>query len=318
MPLQSICFSLVLPVVALLAALAPSARAEEKPLRIGAWNLELLGSRTEPERTEADLDALATKIRDLDVSILAVSEVNGLRSLRDLARRIGLEWDGVLGRSGYLGGKPPKQIGVGFLWDTRQVELVSATDWKSLPRRRDGLHIFHRVPVSACFRAVGGGPDFRLVAVHLKAGFEPSDSKKRSIELAEIKKRLDALTSTPGEDADIAVLGDFNHGPSAPEGTSLSDRSFAAYLTPARPTTSIIHFEDQIDHIVPLAGFQEILKDTFRVLDSEGKTDKVGWRNRYSDHYPVIVELEPRPDDDPDANFSSPEAPLRPLSQFRD
>ncbi len=302
----------------LLCALPSTAKPADAPLRIGAWNLEHLGSRNEPKRTDADLDALAAKIRDLNVSVLAVSEVNGWRTLRDLARRIGPEWDGVLGRSGYLGGKPPKQIGIGFLWDTRRVELLEASDWRALPRRRDGLPVFHRIPVTACFRAVGGGPDFRLVAVHLKAGFEPADTQKRTIELSEIKKRIDALLATPGEDTDIAVLGDFNHGPVSPEHAILTKENFATYLASDPPEPSIIHFDDQIDHIVPLNGFSEIRKTTFDVVDDKGKLDKTAWRNRYSDHYPVVVELDLGPDDDPEATFSSGESPLRPLSQFRD
>ncbi len=302
----------------LLCALSSTAKAADTPLRIGAWNLEHLGSRTEPKRTNEDLDALAAKIRDLGVSVLAVSEVNGWRTLRDLARRIGPEWDGVLGRSGYLGGKPPKQIGIGFLWDTRRVELLEASDWKALPRRRDGLPVFHRVPVTACFRAVGGGPDFRLVAVHLKAGFEPADTQKRSVELSEIKKRIDTLLATPGEDADIAVLGDFNHCPASPELAILTRKNFASYLASDPPEPSIIHFDQQIDHIVPLSGFREIRKATFEVVDDEGNRDKTAWRTRYSDHYPVVVELDPGPDDDPEATFSPSEAPLRPLSKFRD
>ena len=318
MTISRTCFGLALKVAILLWIPVQSARTEALPVRIGAWNLEHLGSRTEPQRTNADLNALASKIRELGVSVLAVSEVNGWRALRDLAQRIGPSWDGVLGRSGYIGGKPPKQLGVGFLWDTNRLELVSATDWKSLPRRRDGLHIFHRVPVSACFRAVDGGPDFRLVAVHLKAGFEPSDRTKRLIELAEIKRRLEELKQTPGEDTDIAVVGDFNHGHSSPEHSTLSKSGFATYLSPPQPTSSIIHFDEQIDHIVPLAGFEEIRQNTFRIPGQDTPHDKTAWRAAYSDHYHIAVELSPTPDDDPESTFSTPEASLNPVSQFYD
>ena len=69
---------------------------------------------------------------------------------------------------------------------------------------------------------------------------------------------------------------------------------------------------------MPLSGFHEIRKATFDVIDKEGKSDKTAWRTRYSDHYPVVVDLDPGPDDDPEATFSLGEAPLRPLSKFRD
>lgn len=302
----------------LVCLLAFSGLAATAPLRIGAWNLEHLGSRTDPERTEEDLEALATKIRNLGVSILAVSEINGWRTLRDLSRRIGPQWDGVLGRSGFIGGNPPKQIGVGFLWDKSRVKLIHAEEWVDMPRRLEGLPVFHRLPVSASFRVVGGGPDFRLVAVHLKAGFEAPDMKKRTLELGEIKNRVDALISNRREDLDIAVLGDFNHGARAPELSVLAGNDYATYLMPKTPASTIIHFNQQIDHIVPLTSFNEIKPQTFQVIKGNGTHTKKTWRNRYSDHYPVIVELHAGPDDDPHARFSKTGKQLRPLSQFRE
>lgn len=302
----------------LVCLLAFSSIAATAPLRISAWNLEHLGSRTDPERTDEDLEALVIKIRSLGVSILAVSEINGWRTLRDLTRRLGPEWDGVLGRSGFIGGNPPKQIGVGFLWDKSRVKLIHAEEWVDMPRRLEGLPVFHRLPVSASFRSVGGGPDFRLVAVHLKAGFNATDIKKRFLELGEIKNRIDALISRRREDLDIAVLGDFNHGARSPENTVFSGNGYSTYLVPKTHTSTIIHFNEQIDHIVPLSSFNEIKPQTFQVIKGDGKYSKKTWRNRYSDHYPVIVELHSGPDDDPHARFSKTGKQLRPLSQFRE
>jgi hypothetical protein len=50
-----------------------------QPLRIGAWNLEHFGRRSDPPRTDEDVQAIADYIRELDVQVLAVSEINGAK-----------------------------------------------------------------------------------------------------------------------------------------------------------------------------------------------------------------------------------------------
>jgi endonuclease/exonuclease/phosphatase family metal-dependent hydrolase len=155
--------------------------------------------------------------------------------------------------------------------------------------------------VVASFRDRAGGPDFRVVSVHFKAGRTPEDFDRRTAEGKSLRGYLEELVTDDNEDNDIVVLGDFNHDPSAGEADAWKDGGFAKFLTGRG--RSIIHFDRQIDHAVPLGTFEEIREGSFTVHNREGLRDAKKWRNTYSDHFPVTVELEAVPDDDADAKI---------------
>jgi len=292
-----------------LASSAP--RGVASKIRIGAWNLEFFGSRTDPPRTKEDEAAVADFIRKLDLQALAVCEVNGERPLRELCRNLGGSWKFVIGSSGDLGmvGGPGGRIAPGILWDDSRLELISAGELVELKRKGGG--IFHRIPVTAAFRDRSGGPDFRMIAVHLKAGRESADFTKREAEATALRKYVAKLTANPDEDRDIVVLGDFNHDPNSQEAKILQQDRFANYLTEQGGGRSIIHFNRQIDQIVPFSGFSEIIPRSFDIHNEQGMRDPKAWRTRYSDHFPVTAELQAVPDDDPKATFSRAERSLR-------
>ena len=279
-----------------------------QPLRIGAWNLEHFGRRNDPPRKDEDVQAVADYIRELDVQVLAVSEINGAKPLQDLVRRIGPDWKFVVGTSGSLG--PDGQIAPGVLWDDSKVELITAGELSELQTRLSEGLVFHRIPVTACFRCRAGGPDFRVISVHLKAGRSPEDFQRREGELKALRDYLGKLVADPDEDNDIVVLGDFNHSHTAPKAEILTNGAFANFLADRQASQSIIHFDRQIDHIVPLGSFEEIDTRSFRV-HNEGLRNKEAWRNRYSDHFPVTATLEAIQDDDPQSKFTPPPARLR-------
>ncbi len=279
------------------AATAAVARPGLAPLRIGAWNLEFFGNREDPPRTEEDVQAIADYIKGLDVQALAVCEINGEKPLKDLCRSMGPDWKYVIGTSGRLGEKG--QIAPGFLWDDSRLEMTGAGELQEL---KEG-QLFHRVPVMAGFKCRAGGPDFRMVAVHLKAGRAAEDFQRREGELTALRTYLEDLVSKPDEDNDIVVAGDFNHDNSAAEADILSDGAFATFLTRSNAGRSIIHFDRQIDHVVPLGTFEEIETRSYRIHNKEGMRDPEAWRRTYSDHFPVTAELAAVPDDDPQASL---------------
>ncbi len=276
------------------ASQAAVARPGLKPLRLGAWNLEHFGNRNDPPRTDEDVQAIADYIRDLDVQVLAVSEINGEKPLGELVKRIGPEWKFVLGTSGHVGQEG--QVAPGILWDNSRVEMLGAGELSELSERGSAGLVFHRAPVVAAFRDRAGGPDFRVVSVHLKAGRTPADFDRRTAEGKSLRAYLEKLASDESQDDDIVVLGDFNHDPSAGEADAWTDGGFARFLTGRG--RSIIHFDRQIDHAVPLGTFEEIRVGSFEIHNRDGLRDAKKWRNTYSDHFPVTVELEPAPDDD--------------------
>jgi endonuclease/exonuclease/phosphatase family metal-dependent hydrolase len=290
----------------LLAALLPA--QEERAFRVGTWNLEFLGAdgnfrNNLPLRTPADHAAIGRKIRELGVAVLAVQEINDEASLRAVAAGAGPTWDLVLGTTGlWDDGKTAQRIG--FLYDRAQVDLLHAEELLELPREFEGQKIFHRVPVTACFRHLPTGCDFRLVTVHLKAGPKPADAHKRRGEALALSAWLDALQQRPGEDPDILLLGDFN-STYATEPQQLFERAgLRRYLPQPVASPTIQHFPEPIDQIVVGRGFAEVRPSTYAVDSDHDGMAPQAWRQIYSDHFPVTVELRAASDDDPDATFT--------------
>jgi endonuclease/exonuclease/phosphatase family metal-dependent hydrolase len=174
--------------------------------------------------------------------------------------------------------------------------MVGAGELSELSGQSSSGLIFHRAPVVADFRDRAGGPDFRVVSVHFKAGRTPEDFDRRTAEGKSLRSYLERLVSDKNEDNDIVVLGDFNHDPSAGEAETWKEGGFAHFLTGRG--RSIIHFDRQIDHAVPLGTFEEIRDGSFTVHNRDGLRDAQKWRNTYSDHFPVTVDVEALPDDD--------------------
>lgn len=280
------------------------AAAPSGPLRIGAWNLEFFGSRKDPPRTKEDDQAIADFIRGLGAQALVLTEVDGEAPVRDLCHRIGPTWKSLVGSSKTGGNPAGEEQAVAIIWDDARLDLVSGGELGQLPRRLDGLPVFHRLPVTAALRDRAGGPDFRLVGVHFKAGRDPESTRKRSLEMREVRRYLDGLREGKNEDRDVVLLGDFNSGPDFPEASALTEGRLYSYLTKPGGGTTIIHFNRQIDHIVPAGDFAEVLSGTFDIHNRKGLADREAWRNRYSDHFPVTVDVKASPDDDPDAEFS--------------
>ncbi len=290
------------------AATPAPVRPKLAPLRLGAWNLEAFGHRSDPPRSADDVQAIADFIRGLGVQILALSEINGEKPLKDLCARLGPNWKYAVGTSGILPDGIGARVAPGILWDDTRVELISAGEMSDLRKRTPTGPIFHREPVSAGFRDRAGGPDFRVVAVHLKAGRDEDSVSRREAELAGLRDYLESLLADKNEDNDIIVLGDFNLSADEPASEILAGDGFARFLKGRG--RSIIHFNSQIDHIVPLTTFEEIKAGSFEIHNN-GMRNAKEWRERYSDHFPVTVDLQPVPDDDPQAAISSSGRRLR-------
>ena len=137
-----------------------------------------------------------------------------------------------------------------------------------------------------------------------KAGRDAESNRKRLIEMTELRRYLDDLGTRENEDRDVVVLGDFNSGTNFPEAEAFTAQRLATYLTKPGAGTTIIHFNQQIDQIVPLTAFAEVKSGTFEIHNREGLRDRDAWRKRYSDHFPITVDLAATPDDDPQARFS--------------
>ena len=311
--------ALTLPHVAVAQPAPTETSAGDHVVRVGTWNLEHFGARPGlGERTPAQMDAIAAYLRDLEVDVLAVQEIRTREALDGLTQRLGPTWKYVLGTSGGFrdgsGG-----IRLGFLWNSAAVELVQAEELLQLPSEVDSFPIFHRKPISAVFRARGGGTDFRAITVHLKANSRGRQNQKniakRVRETGALRAWLKELVAREGEDKDILVLGDFNHTYDAPAHHTFREGGFLRYLKPAHGTPrTIVHFEAPIDHVAVLPGIRRDLATGHVVVHHEqADRDLEAWRATYSDHIPVTVDLRAGPDADPEATF----APVGPNQWLR-
>jgi endonuclease/exonuclease/phosphatase family metal-dependent hydrolase len=285
------------------------ALAQRRPqLAIGTWNLEFLGApgnlrNDTPPRTDADLAAIGQKIKQLGVAVLAVQEICGEAPLQHVTESIGRNWAFVLGTTGgWDDGKTAQNIG--FVYDNTVVELLSAEELLTFPRQQEGVPIFHRVPVTACFKVRTTGFDFRAVTVHLKAGQKAPDEQKRRLEATILHDWIKKLQATPGEDQDIVVLGDFNSTYGTEPETVLEEGQMMHYLEPKTRTPTIMHFAEPIDQIVVAPAFDELNADSFTVHSDFGGLDKNAWRKIYSDHFPVTATISATSDGDPTATFT--------------
>ncbi len=290
----------------LLAALLPA--QAESTFRVGTWNLEFLGApgnfrNNLPPRTKADHAAIGKKLGELGVAVVAVQEVNDEASLREVAAGAGADWNVLLGTSGgWDDGKTAQRIG--FVYDTAQVALLHAEELLALPRTFEGQPIFHRVPVTACFKHKASGCDFRLVTVHLKAGQKAQDEQKRRGEAGALAAWLDAVQQAPGEDPDVILLGDFNSTYGTDPQRLFEQSRLRRYLPQPAPAPTIQHFPEPIDQVVVGVGCAEVRLESYAVDSDHDGMAKEAWRQVYSDHYPVTVALVARGDDDPDATFA--------------
>ncbi|MBL9079035.1 MAG: endonuclease/exonuclease/phosphatase family protein [Planctomycetes bacterium] len=294
---------------ALSSPLLAVALAAQSPttLTLGTWNLEFLGSpgnyrQDLPLRDDADFAAIGARIRELGVDVLAVQEINDEASLLKVAAGAGPTWQSLLGTTGgWDDGVTAQRIG--FLWNSDVVELLGAEELLGLPREKNGVPIFHRVPVTAWFRVKATGFDFRAITVHLKAGQKDKDDEKRRLEATELHRWLSQLRTGATEDQDYVVLGDFNSSYGTGPEQLLEQGDVVRYVDQPQPAPTIQHFAEPIDQIAPGPGFAELRRGSYRVHAEHGGLDKAAWRKTYSDHYAVTVQIDAAVDADPNATF---------------
>lgn len=319
MKIASPCSALVPALLGVLLLTAPALAQEQAAqprLRIGTWNIENFGGRRE-KREDADFERIGDFIKnDLKVDVLALQEINGVEPLQRLTKVMGSNWSFLIGSSGKIGRtKASRQIGVAFLYDTTKVELLHAHELNELPRKSsEGDWIFHRVPLVATFRHKSGGIDFRAVSVHFKAGRlnlkrSAKDSAKRQAEVTFLAKRLQDLLAREGEDQDLIVLGDYNSDPSYPAWKKFAEHFHM--VEPVEKHQTIVYFEEQIDHAALSKGkglTEELVPNSVRIRSELfKKLGKDEWKAKYSDHIPLVLELDASRDRDPDARFTAPD-----------
>jgi len=179
-----------------LLALRPAAPAP----RLATYNIRRFGVEA------TDLDRLVSLLRRVDADVVAVQEIQDralFERLRDrLSAASGRRYRAVLSR---CGGKSEMQVG--FLWDARAITLLGTREYPELTGPDEGrCHTGERAALLGEFDA--GGRRLSLLVLHLKAGGEAEDARRRRGQWERAFAIADALRADGTRE--LAILGDTN------------------------------------------------------------------------------------------------------------
>lgn len=269
-------------------------------LRVATWNVHNLPA------PEQDLDRLRTHLMELDADVAVLQEVVDASALS----RILEGWEVHTSR---FGGRGDQHVAIAF--DPDRVEKLSG------PLEHDEVSLDGRVrpALSVHLRHRGGGPDFWVVGVHLKAFPEGIDLRRT---------QWGALAGIVSElrrsDADVLVLGDFNvtgatGGRPAEERAELDAALAGPGLRRVRNSVGCTAYWDgsrrdgwkeaSLLDLIYAAGFDESLSAGVRAYAAGlcARHDCAPFRStraypepdfaRVSDHCPVVIDLAPGDDD---------------------
>lgn len=304
-----------------------------RPLRLGTFNLEQLGAR-QPPRTVADFQAIAALIHAAKIDVLAVQEVNGPKPLHTLLRFLGADFRFCLGTTGEA--RQPLRVltNIGFVWNSKRVMLTQCEELLDIERRAGDVDLFFRAPICGVFRVVDGDKpprgfkqftrlDFRAVAVHLTEGTGRRAAMARRGEVLALRRYLEQLQGLDHEDPDVVFLGTFAHGYTDAAHDAFTEGGKLQYLRNAEQVPTCLPWPEPQDHIavtpslaaVAVPGSFKVHDDLIRPppdLAPARRKDfvmerKTKWRQIFSDHFPVTVDLDLSRDRDPDLRFRGPQ-----------
>jgi endonuclease/exonuclease/phosphatase family metal-dependent hydrolase len=259
-------------------------RCGEEPLpptRVATFNIE---NYPKSERQEEGAFAL---LKELQVSAVAVQEITEPRRFRKAARRrLGRKWRFAYPRNG-----PVHRIGV--LYDRRVFKLESTRTYDETVIDGAGKPAFE-----ARLKPQAGGRVVRMIAVHLKAGGEPSSVAMRQRQLRALRPVLvKAVTSKDR----VYLLGDFNA--TSPEDrveiASLAQASRLDWSSRELPCSSYWNRNDgcvgsPLDHVVAMEPPSSVAARGPCETEGCARRDRCPvFHAEVSDHCPVTVELAP-------------------------
>lgn len=287
-------------------AAAASARA---PIRVGAWNIEWLGtpgSRSGPAKNVAQTaEDLADYILAADVAILGVEEIARSGSgdgwtndtlsqaLEIIGRRTGHAW-----RQRLFPARSGRNQNTGIAWDTTRVTAVGEPRPATLAdRAADGkTHIWARPPFGQTFSAGDGLTDFVVFVLHMKSDYGGSFEATRELEARAFVRDLPGTFT----DRDTLLIGDANCSRHSEAAVAVFESAGLADLNAADSPT---HWRyGPLDRALVPAAQPEFSRRVFEVrkkdfLASRGLSDEQ-FKVRYSDHWMIVTEIDVMPDDD--------------------
>lgn len=298
------------PAPATAPAAVPAPIAAPASIRVGAWNIEWLGSperRSGPAENHAQAPAaLAEYILESKVDILGLAEIAQnvedrpgtnatlTAALQLVEQQTGGKWQHRLfpARSG-------RNQCCGIAWDTTRVTSVDEPCPITQPEQASlqGKPLWSRPPYALTFSAGEGLTDFVVIVIHMKSDYGGDFSHHRAEEAVHL------VIDLPGtiQDGDVIVIGDSNcatHGEPAvaaiETGGGFIDLN--ADDTPTHWTYGALDraFVPQ-DQPEFADRYFEVFGDSF--INAHGLSVEQ-FKVDYSDHFMVITEVAILPDDD--------------------
>lgn len=292
-----------------------TAKAEDKTIRIGSWNIEWCGlpqKRTlaKIERKPADV---AAYVKASGVSILGLNEIcgegenpNELRSsvltkaFAILNEQTGQKWKYVLFPRREA---EDKVLLTGIAWDESKVKMVGKPLKIPVRLTPKWERIWNRHPYAIKFSLGEGLTDVVVVPVHMKSnggGFQKT-KVQRGEEAKTLIRSLGAIQNELKDD-DVMILGDFNTL-FGDETCMMRFRWGGFYDLNARSQNTWIKSDRYdyapFDRILVPNDQEEFSEATFVVNRNhpfDGAEEK--YRKFLSDHYMVYSDIKVMKDDD--------------------
>jgi endonuclease/exonuclease/phosphatase family metal-dependent hydrolase len=278
---------------------ADGADAGPRDVVVATWNLHNLSPYGDREYR---LDAIAERVLELDVDLLAVQE---LKVEDGTAGEPPQAWDALLERlEGYEGVHNPwdtTDSTVGLIYRTATAEVVA-----SQPILDEDSWAFPRPPLEARVEvSTGQGTvTFGVIVVHLKAFADSLDRRRAACE--QLAAYLD------GRDEDrYLLLGDWNDDPHDPAsenafaGTFLGTEPAFYFLTDQLPPESVssvsYHHEvdgqeirgEFLDHLVVTGALHGLFSSLAPRIESVPESGFDQHEAELSDHFPVLLTMTP-------------------------
>lgn len=304
-------------------------------IKVTTWNIEHLGSGGRgfgggygggslDLRTDEQLKAIGIFIRDtLKSDVVALQEIgityvdgqSRSSELDKITKEMGEEWKYYL---------PPKHrnhhdgsMYVGFLWNNNRIRGLQLKPFYLPNLELAGKALFDRTPVIGYFEIIKDEVtknDFLLVNVHLASG--QHNDENHLIAMTLIQYRLGkALKSLKITESDRIILGDFNDNPYSKYDSGRARYTNALYhhmgykgyfdfVTPDFHSTRMDqNLTSIIDHVlINKSAKRHVVQDTKAEiwLPANAPESFPAWRETYSDHFPISVDIKVQSDDDKD------------------
>lgn len=298
--------------------------ATAQDIDLGFWNIEWFANRYEEK-----VNDVAAMVVDLGLDAWALVETSPAATAalaETIEHKFGLRLEYLHSEPG----APASKQSTAILWNPETLD-VERLDWpseieallhldsdnidleaRSTPKRGK---IFDRYPGLFRMRgrgSVGGGIDFNLVPLHLKAMSEGWERRRLASQI--LARAVKEMIERHNADRDWVLGGDFNAELASRDFDALSKNHFQSVSAQDEAAGALSYLKSPrslIDHIFLSPNMARLYgQDDFFILAKE--KSQVDYLKRFSDHRPVMLRLSAR------SHAAAPERRLEPDRALND